>query len=169
MIADWDWLRRQYRERADPDDPPMEDKSKFQTDAFTRWNDSYTFNSSVGALFVAVRASLPAGHADSIEEFLVTFCPALAAESRFDPPRDPDVWDGEVHYATVPPEEVRRRLELLDGTDLPTFFAHCAEHLQAYRDDVLAAQREVVEFFFMWAATLGQAGSKGWGLVVNLG
>jgi hypothetical protein len=166
-IADWEWLRQRYRQRADPD-PPAGDGTRCRGDSFTRWNDSYIFNTAVGEAFAAVRGGLPTAVAGPIEEFLVTFCPAVAEGGRLVPPRDPEAWDEEVDYAALSPEEVRRRLGLLDRVDLPTFFARLHEHFAGCRDDPLAAQGEVVEFVFMWAAALGEAASKGWGMVVTL-
>jgi hypothetical protein len=137
----------------------------YRPDSFTGWNDSVCFNDAVGDLFLDIREDLPVEMTRPLEEFLVAFCPRVADESEFAPPQSPGV-QHEAFYAALAPEEVKRRLELLDGVDLSEFFARIADELQEQQDEVIADQQEVVEFFFMWAAALGQAASKGWGLVV---
>ncbi len=161
-IADWDRLR-DYQERHGGD--MAEAGDWYRPDAFTGWNDSVVFNDAVADLFLVIRESLPSDTARRLGEFLVTFCPNVAEESNFAAPRSPGVHH-EAFYSALDPEEVKRRLALLDRLPLPEFFARIAEELREYQDAVITDQREVVEFFFMWAAALGQAASKGWGLVV---
>jgi hypothetical protein len=166
-IADWDRLQ-QYQQVHGPEMGEV-DESWYREDSFTSWNDSFSFNQKVSESFLEIRGRLPKRAAERLEQFLVTFCPALASESAFAPPQDVDVWPEEFH-AAVSPQEVRQRLALLDGLELPRFFALFYDLFldgqPNRREFALAREREVVEFFFMWSSALGQAASKGWGLVV---
>ena len=87
------------------------------------------------------------------------------------PPQDLGVWP-DWFYSAASPQEVRERLALLDGLELPCIFALFYNQFLGGQPDrhefALAREREVVEFFFIWAAALGQAVGKGWGLVVGL-
>jgi hypothetical protein len=161
-IADWDRLR-EYQEHHGQDLSAAGDW--YRRDSFTGWNDSVTFNDAIGDLFLDIRGSLPAGVARLLEQLLIAFCPRIAEESEFAPPQSPGIRH-DAYYAALAPDEVKRRLELLDGVRLSDFFARVAQDLRKEQDEMIADQGEVVEFFFMWAAALGQAASKGWGLVV---
>jgi len=161
-IADWDQLRK-YQERYGQDMSWAGDW--YRSDSFTDWNQSVRFNDAVGELFLDIRETLPSEAARALEEFLVTFCPVVADHSAFAAPQSPGIRH-DAFYAALAPDEVKRRLGLLEGVRLSDFFARVGEDLDQQADEVISNLREVVEFVFMWAAALGQAASKRWGLVV---
>lgn len=160
-IADWELLR-EARRRDDPDG------GHGQSDAFTRWNDSFRCNTRVGELFLAVRGQLPANEADALEMFLAAVCPAVSTARRREPPRDPSKIEDECDHAALSPSMVREYLARLGQVDLPAFFARIHGQLEGQGEDAAAGQAEVVEFVFMWAAAFGQAAALGWGLVVTV-
>jgi hypothetical protein len=162
-IADWTRLR-QHQDRHG-EDLSCADPSWYNRDTFTSWNDSAVVNRAVGEVFLDFRDRLPKATADHLGQFLVTFCPVLAEEGVFVPPREPDISHSKL-YASVSPGEVRRRLELLYDFDLPSFLGQVGEFLQREPDELIAGSRDVAEFLFMWSAALGQAAAKGWGLLV---
>jgi hypothetical protein len=172
-IVDWDTLMQRVAVGQLNWEP--QDKVWCRSDTFTRWNTSYSFNNEVSDLFIQLRERLLPEQANRLELFLVCFCPKLWLhfDDPPDPPQDLDImkaWEG--CLVTLSPADVRSRLSLLDDVSLPDFFAQCYEvHAEAHpgkHEDSLVYEREMVEFFFMWAAAFGQAANKGWGLVVDL-
>jgi hypothetical protein len=160
-----DWPRLLEYQRLGGEDFSNADASWYGRDTFTRWNDSLQFNTHVGELFLDLRSHLPEAIAGRIGRFLVTFCPALAEEGLFSAPKESSIHHEKL-YASLSPKEVRRRLDLLYELDLQSFLTQVAEFLRKEPDELITGQRDVAEFLFMWAAAMGQAASKGWGLLV---
>ncbi|WP_439629791.1 hypothetical protein [Gemmata sp.] len=168
-LADWERLRHHLRTHGT--NLWESDSTWFRADSFTVWNDSYSLNQEIGELFLEIHERLPEGAGERLGKFLVTFCPRLAHAENLEPPQDLEIspaW----FYSAASPQEVRQRLALIDELDLPHVFALFYDQFLGGQPDLrefaLAREREVVEVFFMWAAAMGQAVSKGWGLVVAL-
>jgi hypothetical protein len=164
IIADWPRLL-QHQERYGEDFGAAEE-SWYRANAFTRCNDSCVLNTAVGELFIDIRKELPSDDVDRLGEFLAAVCPVVAEEGPYPIPTAPGVFH-EKFYSSLAPDEVDRRLALLESVDLPGFFACAGRQLEQYPGCPLRGQVEkVIEFIFMWAAAFGLAAGKGWGLIV---
>jgi hypothetical protein len=141
------------------------DQSWYSTSAFAFYNNNYGLNIAVGELFIDLRDRLSEADASRLEQLLVTFCPALAGEGALSPPKEPDI-DHENLYASLTPIEVKARLELLYGLDMPSFLMDVDEFLKDEPDELISGPHVVAEFLMRWTAALGQAAGKSWGLLV---
>jgi hypothetical protein len=166
LIADWPQLLR--HQELHGADFRFVDGSWYHSTPFTRWNNSPLTNTAFGEMFLDVRSELPATEADRLGEFLAAVCPVVGEEGPYSVPQASGIFH-EAFYSSMPPEEVKRRLALLEGVDLVEFFSRAGADLQRHPGCALAGdQRAVVEFVFMWAAAFGLAASKGWGLIVAI-
>jgi hypothetical protein len=117
-------------------------------------------------MFLDVRSVLPAEQAERLSEFLAAVCPVIGDEYPHFVPQAPGVVH-DAFYSSMPPEEVKRRLALLDSIDLVKFLTEAGNDVKQYPGCALGGKpEEVVEFVFMWAAAFGLAVSKEWGLIV---
>ena len=166
IIADWPQLLRHLEIHGA--DFSEVDGSWYHSSTITRWNKSCLTNSAFGEMFLDVRSELPGAEADRLGEFLAAVCPVVADEGPYPVPTAAGVFH-EAFYSAMPPEEVRRRLALLDSVDLHEFFTRAGNSVRQYPGCALGgSEQAVVEFVFMWAAAFGVAVSKGWGLIVAI-